>query len=78
MPPAYNSNNPAIKRIMREAREINEAGPNPDFSAAPEEDNVFEVQQRFLGPRLLVWPHAEALLSRAVALHHPRASRHGV
>ena len=44
MPPALNTNNPAIKRIMREAREISEAGPNPDFAAAPQEDNVFEVR----------------------------------
>ena len=39
-----NTNNPAIKRIMREAREMSDAGPNLDYAAAPQEDNVFEVR----------------------------------
>eukprot|EP00327_Prymnesium_parvum_P044089 CAMPEP_0205856482 /NCGR_PEP_ID=MMETSP1083-20121108/3150_1 /ASSEMBLY_ACC=CAM_ASM_000430 /TAXON_ID=97485 /ORGANISM="Prymnesium parvum, Strain Texoma1" /LENGTH=292 /DNA_ID=CAMNT_0053217903 /DNA_START=1 /DNA_END=879 /DNA_ORIENTATION=+ len=45
-----NTNNPAIKRIMHEAREIMEDGPNPDFAAAPQEDNVFEWHFTIRGP----------------------------
>ena len=48
--PSVNTNNPAVKRIMREARELNEAGPNPDYAAAPEEDNVFEWHFTIRGP----------------------------
>jgi ubiquitin-conjugating enzyme E2 J1 len=41
---------PAAKRIMRESREMNEAGPNPDFSARPLEDNIFEWHFTIRGP----------------------------
>ena len=44
------SNNPAVKRILREAKEIAEAGPNPDFAAAPEEDNLFSWHFTIRGP----------------------------
>eukprot|EP00900_Chrysochromulina_parva_P022000 jgi/Chrpa1/4433/Chrysochromulina_OHIO_Genome00007673-RA len=45
-----NTNNPAVKRIMREAREIAEAGANPDFEASPLEDNLFEWHFTIRGP----------------------------
>jgi len=45
-----NTNNTAVKRILREAREIMEAGPNPDFDARPLEDNLFEWHFTIRGP----------------------------
>ena len=36
------SRNAAVKRIMSEARELNDAGPSPDFDAQPLDDNLFE------------------------------------
>ena len=50
-PSTVNTNNPAVKRILREAREISEAGPNVDFDAAPLDDNLFEWHFTIRGPR---------------------------
>jgi len=47
---SVNTNNPAVKRILREAREMSEAGPNPDFDARPLEDNLFEWHFTIRGP----------------------------
>lgn len=72
MPPSFNTNNPAIRRIMREAREISEAGPNPDFVAVPQEDNIFEVRslvQRKHSPKGLM----RCCVLVAVAFHDPRS-----
>jgi len=49
-PSNVNVNNPAVKRIMREAREIADAGANPDFDAAPLDDNLFEWHFTIRGP----------------------------
>jgi len=45
-----NTSNPAVKRIMQEARELAEAGENPDFEATPLEDNIFEWHFTIRGP----------------------------
>ena len=45
-----NTNNPAVKRLLREAREIAEAGPNVDYAAAPLEDNLMEWHFTIRGP----------------------------
>ena len=45
-----NVNNPAVKRLLSEAREIAEAGPSPDFHAEPLEDDLFEWHFTIRGP----------------------------
>ena len=45
-----NTNNPAVKRILREAREIAEATPTPDFDAKPLDGNLFEWHFSIRGP----------------------------
>ena len=44
-----NSQNPAVKRLMREAREL-AADPNPDFSAAPLPSDIMEWHFEVRGP----------------------------
>eukprot|EP01118_Nematostelium_gracile_P017809 TRINITY_DN7722_c0_g1_i1.p1 TRINITY_DN7722_c0_g1~~TRINITY_DN7722_c0_g1_i1.p1 ORF type:complete len:299 (+),score=68.99 TRINITY_DN7722_c0_g1_i1:39-935(+) len=46
----YNMNNPSIKRIMKEIKEM-ERENNPDFTAHPLEDNIFEWHFTIRGPR---------------------------
>jgi len=48
--PAYNVNNPSVKRIMREVKEMEKEN-NPDFIASPLEDNIFEWHFTIRGPR---------------------------
>ena len=43
------SNNPAVKRLLREARELRE-GACSDFHAAPLDDNLFEWHFTIAGP----------------------------
>ncbi|GAU95424.1 hypothetical protein RvY_07043 [Ramazzottius varieornatus] len=45
----YNSRNPAVKRLFREAQELRE-NPDEDFHAAPLEDNLFEWHFTIRGP----------------------------
>jgi len=47
--PALNKNNAAIKRIMREARELAN-DPSTDYTAAPLEDDIFEWHCTLRGP----------------------------
>ena len=46
----WSSSNPAVKRILKEAREIESAGANPDFDAKPMESNLFEWHFTIRGP----------------------------
>ena len=46
----WSSSNPAVKRILREAREIAEATPTPDFDAKPLDGNLFEWHFTIRGP----------------------------
>ena len=46
----WSSSNPAVKRILREACEIAEAAPTPDFDAKPLDGNLFEWHFTIRGP----------------------------
>ena len=47
-----NVNNPAVKRIMGELKELTKgARPDDFFVAAPMEDNLFECTSRFAAQR---------------------------
>jgi len=48
--PQYNLNNPSIKRIMREMKEM-EKEKNSQFTATPLEDNLFEWHFTIRGPK---------------------------
>ena len=48
--PKYNMNNPSIKRILKEMKEM-EVDKNPQYTAAPLEDNIFEWHFTIRGPR---------------------------
>ena len=45
----YNSRNPAVRRLMKEAKELQD-DPSEDFAAAPMEDNLFEWHFTVRGP----------------------------
>ncbi|KAG7029013.1 Ubiquitin-conjugating enzyme E2 32 [Cucurbita argyrosperma subsp. argyrosperma] len=45
----YNLKNPAVKRILREVKEM-QANPSDDFMSLPLEDNIFEWQFAIRGP----------------------------
>ena len=48
MEQSYNLRSPAVKRLMREAKELNE--PTKEYSAKPLDDNLFEWHFTFRGP----------------------------
>ena len=47
--PKFNTNNHAVKRILREAREM-QKNPSPDFVTEPLADNIFEWYFAIRGP----------------------------
>ncbi|KAK4483309.1 hypothetical protein RD792_010495 [Penstemon davidsonii] len=46
----YNRKNPAVKRILQEVKEM-QSNPTGDFMSLPLEENIFEWQFAFRGPR---------------------------
>jgi ubiquitin-conjugating enzyme E2 J1 len=46
----YNRNNPAVKRILQEVKEM-QSNPSDDFMSLPLEEDIFEWQFAILGPR---------------------------
>ncbi|KAF3322676.1 ubiquitin-conjugating enzyme E2 32 [Carex littledalei] len=46
----YNRNNPAVKRILQEVKEM-QSNPSDDFMSMPLEEDIFEWQFAILGPR---------------------------
>ncbi|KAL3508157.1 hypothetical protein ACH5RR_033539 [Cinchona calisaya] len=46
----YNRKNPAVKRILQEVKEM-QSNPSDDFMSLPFEENIFEWQFAFRGPR---------------------------
>ncbi|KAK4478338.1 hypothetical protein RD792_017628 [Penstemon davidsonii] len=46
----YNRNNPAVKRILQEVKEM-QSNPSDDFMSLPLEENLFEWQFAIRGPR---------------------------
>ncbi|XP_022955717.1 ubiquitin-conjugating enzyme E2 32-like isoform X1 [Cucurbita moschata] len=45
----YNLNNPAVKRILQEVKEL-QSNPSDDFTSLPLEENIFEWQFAIRGP----------------------------
>ncbi|MCO5549249.1 hypothetical protein L7F22_002716 [Adiantum nelumboides] len=48
--PKFNLNNPAVKRILQEVKEM-QSNPSDDYMSLPLEDNIFEWQFAIRGPQ---------------------------